>query len=368
MPSPVITVFIFIQANAATPVEKLVVEAQCAAALDTLKRLKSLHEIGDVIFSTNDSKFAVKATRLGGRAELDPEEEFNWGKQFAALIAKYHPSIPFYIGGGSGVLMGVQDWRDAIRAMRNNQPIVVTNNFFSCDFAAWYPTDALKRIQIPDIDNNLAFRLGDQAGLEVRTLPKSAATLLDIDTPTDLMTLHRHPGIGENLQKFLAANSPDTTRMQRVQKLFRQHDATLLLAGRVSGSMANLLEHATRCQWRIISEERGMRASGREERGEARSLFGELLQRVGAQEFIAQISGMAQGAIIDTRVLLAHLQLKTTLTDRFYSDLFQPENISNPLLRDLTTAARDAPIPILFGGHSLVSGGMYAMIETAFMV
>ena len=72
---------------------------------------------------------------------------------------------------------------------------IVANNFFSCDFAAWSPGDALEKIAPPAVDNDLAFRLGEQAGLRVVPLRKNAATQLDIDTPTDLLTTALHPGV-----------------------------------------------------------------------------------------------------------------------------------------------------------------------------
>ena len=44
--------------------------------------------------------------------------------------------------------------------------------------------------------------------------------------------------------------------------------------------------------------------------------------------------------------------------DRFASDLLLAERVRDPWLRELTAAARDAPIPILLGGHSLVGPGV----------
>jgi hypothetical protein len=366
---PTITVFLFVKGTAAHPIEKMIVDAQCAAALDTLERIQPIKEIGKIVVATDDSKFAVRAARLGALVERDPKDHnFHWGKRLASLVEKYHPAIPFYIGGGSGVLMGTPDWYEVVKTVLNEQPIVVTNNFFSCDFAAWSPGDALARIQMPDLDNNLAFRLGEQAGLKFYPLPKNAATQLDIDTPTDLMTLYPHPGVGEHLRKFLKTIELDLSRVQRVKSFFKRRDATLLIAGRVSGSMANLLERATQCQWRVYSEERGMRASGREERNEVRSLLGFHLEQLGAKDFMRMLSQIANAAILDTRVLFAHQRLKPTANDRFYSDLLQPDKIADPFVRDLTAAARGASIPIILGGHSLVAGGMYAMIETSVVV
>ncbi|TFG67383.1 MAG: hypothetical protein E4H24_06320 [Thermomicrobiales bacterium] len=50
--------------------------------------------------------------------------------------------------------------------------------------------------------------------------------------------------------------------------------------------------------------------------------------------------------------------------DRFSSDLLLPGQISDPWLRELTVAARAAPIPILLGGHSLVGPGVRLVVRS----
>jgi hypothetical protein len=219
----------------------------------------------------------------------------------------------------------------------------------------------LDRIELPTVDNNLAYRLGDAAGLHVIPLPKNAATQLDIDTPTDLLTTALHPAAGQHLRAFLNTVHLDTWRIERVKTIMGNRDATALIAGRVSASLALFLESATRCQWRLFSEERGMRASGRSARGQVRSLLGNYLDHVGATEFFTTLARLADAAILDTRVLFAHRRLDPSASDRFHSDLFQAELIGDPFIRELTAAARAAAIPVLLGGHSVVSGGMYAL-------
>ena len=39
----------------------------------------------------------------------------------------------------------------------------------------------------------------------------------------------------------------------------------------------------------------------------------------------------------------------------------------DPVVRDLTAAARAAPIPVVLGGHSLVAGGIWALAEAAWL-
>jgi hypothetical protein len=358
------TAFLFVKGTGGSDVERLVADAQIAATLDTIERVRAIPEIGAIIVATANEEFAARAAQLGAQIEMDPpHREFHWGQRILALVEKHRAAAALYIGGGSGALMSAENWRNlAQRAL--SEPGVISNNYFSCDFAAWSPGDALQQIEPPELDNDLAFRLGERAGLKHTALSKNAATQLDIDTPTDLLMISFHSALGNHLRGYLRRARLDRARVERIISLLGNRPPTLIIAGRVSSSMALFLERATRCQWRIFSEERGMRASGREARGEARSLLGFHLERVGARDWFATLARLGDAAIIDSRVLFAHRQLQPSASDRFHSDLLQPDAIRDPFVREFTLAARDAAIPILLGGHSLVSGGMYALAET----
>lgn len=108
-----------------------------------------------------------------------------------------------------------------------------------------------------------------------------------------------------------------------------------------------------------------MRASGRQARGEVRSLLGYYLDAVGLAQFFETLATMGQAVFLDSRVIFAHRKLWPSAADRFYSDLRQPAHIDDPFVRELTEAAMAAPVPVVMGGHSLVAGGMYALIEAA---
>lgn len=108
-----------------------------------------------------------------------------------------------------------------------------------------------------------------------------------------------------------------------------------------------------------------MRASGRQARGEVRSLLGYYLDAVGLERFFGTLATMGQALFLDSRVVFAHRGLWPSAADRFHSDLGQPRQITDPFVRDLTEAAMAAPIPVIMGGHSLVSGGIYAIVEAA---
>jgi hypothetical protein len=108
-----------------------------------------------------------------------------------------------------------------------------------------------------------------------------------------------------------------------------------------------------------------MDADGRAASGEARSLLGFYLEQVGPARFFATLAELGDAAIIDSRVLLAHLRIDAGREERFLSDLGRWPDIGEPALRELTRAAVEAPIPVLLGGHSLVSGGLMALNELA---
>ncbi len=105
--------------------------------------------------------------------------------------------------------------------------------------------------------------------------------------------------------------------------------------------------------------------SGR--RSGPRASLGLLLDDRGPAGLGVIVGELADGAIIDSRVLLAH-RLGADETgwpspaDRFASDLLRAAEIDDEWLRELTRAAADARPPILLGGHSLVGPGVPLLI------
>jgi hypothetical protein len=108
-----------------------------------------------------------------------------------------------------------------------------------------------------------------------------------------------------------------------------------------------------------------MRAAGRDASGDARSLLAFHLQDVGPRRFFVELGELADVACIDTRPIMAHLGVTASRADRFWSDMGCPERIQDSFLRDFTEAAREARIPVLLGGHSLVAGGLMLLAEAA---
>jgi hypothetical protein len=147
--------------------------------------------------------------------------------------------------------------------------------------------------------------------------------------------------------------------------LFLDMKAQIVVAGRVGSITWRYLERETACRVRMFAEERGLEAEGRAQDGTARSLLGFYLEAVGVERFFTALAELGDAAFIDTRVLLAHMRIDANREDRFLSDLGRWQEVSQAFLREFTQAACEASIPVLLGGHSLMSGGLMALNEFA---
>jgi len=226
-------------------------------------------------------------------------------------------------------------------------------------------SSALDAIDLPATDNPLPRRLHQQAGLSSRQLAKSAATLLDVDTPTDAARLARHPKCPPELRSLPAWQEILAERIEALMRLVTTPDKELLVAGRVGAPVWTFIETQTACRVRMLAEERGMQAAGRDTSGEARSALGFLYEKIGPREFFARMRELCDGMLFDTLVLFAHLGWRPGAAERFASYLFMAERIQSKPLREFTEAAREAPFPLLLGGHTLVSGVLWTMVEAA---
>ncbi len=346
--------------------ERMVSQARQAITLDLVDKALGVPDLHPVVVATNSTELARRLSGSPVRVELDnAREPFHFGRRLAGLIASYGMERCFYMGGGAGPLLTTSDLASVAERILATSRLLVTNNFYSSDWAAFGPTSALLEHPPPDNDNELAWLLGEDARLPIRELPRTGATQFDVDTPMDLLTLAAHPETGAHTRACLESLNLDTSALDAALPLMLDRDATILVAGRVSSATWGYLERETACSTRVFSEERGMRASGRQARGEARSILGYYLDAVGPERLFEALANMAQAVFMDNRVLLAHRGLWPPAADRFYSDLRQPERIGDPFVRTLTEAAMSAPVPVIMGGHSLVSGGLYALVEAA---
>ncbi len=317
-----------------------------------------------VIISTDS---AESFTGLGDNVSIIPDqktEKFNFQKSIETLLESFSIEHPVVMSSGAAPLLGIQGFMEIVMKFQNEEPVVITNNFFSSDLVGWQPVDAFKHIGHVERDNELPRLLRDHANCTPSILAKSPSTQFDLDTPSDLCVLK----IWEKTPKDLRAQLQDhgllpLKQYRQAMQEFCNPEAEVAILGRVGSNVWQYLEKETACRIRIISEERGLATSNRE----ARSLAGYLLEEVGPKHFIDIIETLGDVIIIDTRVLLEHLKLETTREERFQSDLLAYQPINNSLLREFTKTVAQSKKPILLGGHNLVSSGLIGLVEQAWI-
>lgn len=358
MPRPTAIVILFGYSEA-NDVRRLVQDARIASTEDLLQR--AANSGWDRVIVCSNRPDVLSTEGLVSEGVLTHTEPFHFGRELQHLVeaCRLQDHGILYLGGGLPLLSA-----GALEQIRlclvGDNSAAITNNLHSCDFIGWAPGAAALDILPPDTDNDLAWQLR-RGGMEVAELPRSAETVFDVDTPTDLMLLSLTDGIGRHLSAVLDRAHLDQRRLHGVMEVLRSFGDTVLCYGRISHHAWAYFAQRAACQTRIISEERGMRASGRLARGEVRSLLGFLANQSGFRPMFRILSQLADALILDTRVLMAHYRQWPRAEDRFHSDLGQVEGIEDPWLRQMTEAALECGVPVLMGGHCLVSGGLYLL-------
>ncbi|MCH7809460.1 MAG: hypothetical protein IH863_02645 [Chloroflexi bacterium] len=342
-----------------SPVERTVDDARLAAALDAAEAALE-GAVQRAIFVTDEAHLAVD---LPGREVDFSAEPFHFGQRLADVVRRHQLGSVIYLGAGSVPLFAADDFREVASQLARGA--IVTNNSFSSDLIAFPANErALAAVERVERDNALT-RAFDEAGLPVDELPRTVASQMDIDSPSDLLVLALTGEGGPRLRKHIAGLALNTAAYEPTLALFTDRASQVVVAGRVGSHSWAYLERETACRVRLFAEERGMEADGRAETGTARSLLGFFLEAVGLERFFETLSELGDAAFIDTRVLLAHKRIAASREDRFLSDLGEADAISEPFLRDFTRSALAATIPVLLGGHSLMSGGLMALNEHA---
>lgn len=263
------------------------------------------------------------------------------------------------LGSGAVPLMSAAERRTFVRAAAGATPAVLANNAYSADIIAIARARSALA-DVPDLatDNALPRWLAEHAGMPVTDLRRRWRLGVDIDSPLDLVLL------GRRWTRELPAGVADrvAARLTAVRAAVRDPGVELLVAGRTSPGSLTWLERSTASRTRALVEERGLRTSPPGQRPPA-SVLGLLLERDGPAALASPLPRLADAALIDTRVLLAHRlgadeHAWPSAEDRFASDLLEPDTIADPWLRTLTQAALDAPIPVVLGGHTLVGPGL----------
>ena len=331
-----------------------------------------------------------------------PTRGSSFGEALAGLVRDEAIEACVVMGDGAVPRLRVTDAARLVGAARAGGRRALTNNRYSSDVCGVADASALRGLAPLPSDNALPRWLEEIAGFDVDELHGRDRLGLDIDSPLDLALLALVTGAPASMRALAAREGVAVPRLEELRAVAADPRRELLVFGRSSSRALAWLERHVRCRVRFLAEERGMRAStplaiadasegqvgagdaarsGRRRAGDAgtshaeagpgtpgparhpRATIGRLLDRDGPQALDKVVAGLADAAILDSRILLADRLGADeagwpSAEDRFASDLLRADRVDDPWLRELTAAAASASVPILLGGHTLVGPGV----------
>lgn len=318
--------------------------------------------------------------RRAGAGEIRMIEDWRAGLVFGEVLAELAPARGGLIVLSSGAVprLNARDAEQLVEAARDDGPSALTNNRYSSDICAVARASVLRRLPPLPTDNALPRWLGEHACYAVSELRARDRLALDLDTPLDVALASLAPDAKPWLRRLTGDAGINVPRLDDLRAIVSDPYKELLVFGRSGSRTLGWLERNVRCRVRFMAEERGMRASSPLAIGAdagiapcqrpPRATLGLLLDQAGPEALSELVAEVADAAIIDSRVLLAH-RLGADETgwpvpdDRFASDLHRPAHIADPWLLALTESAAGSGLPILLGGHSLVGPGIRLMLR-----
>jgi hypothetical protein len=331
--------------------------------LDIIDKLIETAEYDEIVVDTNYPELKEMLREHPVTLREESEGPFHFGRALQQIVIDTKADAILCMGGAAAPFMSAAEFRDMAVGLRSGSDMFYTNNPQSSDVVAFVPARAIMTIEPPDRDNALGTALKDEAGLKRILLPHSIGVHFDLDTPADALIMSLSSHAGPYTREYLSHLGWDASVLHRAINAMAQTNCELGLIGRVNPAVMTHINSHTFCRLRVFSEERGMKALRREEEGLVVSLLGHFIARLGVDEFFASLSQTCDVAFIDTRILFAHFKLALSEEERFTSDLGLWRQLDHPFLRDFTRAASLASIPVVLGGHSLVTGGMWAIID-----
>jgi len=301
------------------------------------------------------------------RIMAGPPDDVSFGARLRAIARGLGPGGLVVLGSGAVPLLRAADAARFLAVAARDDRVALANNRYSADIVAVARAREVLAGLPPDLatDNALPRWLAASADVDVSDLRDRWRLGVDIDSPLDLVVL------GPRFARHLDPDHREVAeaRLEAIRVIASNVGAELLVAGRTSAAALAWLEVTTAARTRALVEERGLRTSVNGQRPPA-SVLGLLLERDGPASLGTHLARLADAALVDSRVLLAHRlgpdeTSWPTPEDRFASDLLLPARVDDPWLRELTAAAAAAPIPIVLGGHTLVGPGLRLALRIA---
>lgn len=363
---PDLPVLVFTSPSGTSKAESWMAEGRQAAAIDLVGRLSSVAGLGPIFVLAGRNEDQSAVAEAG--AEILPADPgpFHFGQTLSSWVDRLGLASFGYFGGASAPLVQSELLRTCLERLRQGGPAghAVVNNLHSTDWGFFQNAGPIRKLadRLPS-DNSLGWVLEQEAGVSVASLPASAETRADLDTPSDFLLVEGHDGLGDHLRAFMA-RAPDGARqrVRQLEQIVRTPGSTLTLIGRTSAHVWTELEKRRSIWIRVFAEERGMVASGRLAAGQVQSLLAQAIDDWGPRGFLSRLGRMSDAVLWDTRVWMATGSWPSE-ADRFAGDLGWTESVSDPILRELVDACQSAMVPVICGGHGVVGGSLYALLE-----
>ncbi len=318
--------------------------------------------------------------RQVGAFEVTIESEWHEGLTFGEVLATLAPARGglIVLSGGAVPLLNRRDAARLVATAAASDRVAFTNNRYSSDVCAVANASVLRALPPLPSDNALPRWLEERAGYSISELGARERLGLDIDTPLDIALAALSTAAPAWLRRAAREAQLSVPRLDQLRELAANPHREMLVFGRAGAATLRWLERNVRCRVRFLAEERGLRSSSPLAIGGAdgipatqklpRATLGLLLDESGPERLSEIISGLADGAVLDSRVLLAHRlgadeQGWPAPADRFASDLHLSNEIGDPWLKSLTESAAASKLPILLGGHSLVGPGIPLLLR-----
>jgi len=296
------------------------------------------------------------------------------GASFGELLAAEAPRRGglVVLGSGAAARLNRRDVGLLVAAAGAGGRRALTNNRYSSDICAVSDAAVLAGLPALHSDNSLPRWLEERAGFTVAELAGRQRLALDLDTPLDVALAALAPAAPGWLRRLVAEAGLAVPLRAELRDLAADPHRELLVFGRSSSRTLRWLERNVRCRVRFLAEERGLRASSlmaiggpasTTQRRPPRATIGRLLDERGPAALAGIVAELADGAIVDTRVLFADRYgpddaVWPAPADRYASDLLRSGEVSDPWLRALTGSAAASSLPIVLGAHTLVGPGI----------
>ncbi|MCA1554766.1 MAG: hypothetical protein LC737_10345, partial [Chloroflexi bacterium] len=226
--SNAVALIIFSAGSASNDAERLVTQTRHAMTRDLVARVRQLDLAEHIVVATDSHELIESLRDCDVIADYDdPSTSFTFSARFAQIIERRRLDKVFYLGGGAGALLTDDELRGIVERLRASENILLPNNFWSSDFVAFAPAAAALDLPPLDTDNNLAFLLRTQRGLNYVPLPRTVGTQFDVDTPTDVLLLSYGKHLGAHTRVLLDNARLDTSQLERLLPHLTQRESEL---------------------------------------------------------------------------------------------------------------------------------------------